>query len=89
MIDTNEILDNIYESTASAFTDGYDTEKVLLTQEVYDAFKKENEEVLGEGNGDFDRLLVFPIEINNEIDNYMVVIKQFSDREILTYTVKE
>lgn len=78
MIDTNEILDSIYESTSNAFVDGYDTEKVLLTQEVYDAFKKENEEVLGIGNGDFIQLLVYPVEINNDIDNYMVVVKELN-----------
>jgi hypothetical protein len=75
-MDTDEILDDIYWSTANAFTDGYDTEKILLTQEVYDVFKKENEEILGVGNGDFDKLLVYPVEINNEIDSYMVVIKE-------------
>lgn len=75
MIDTNEILDNIYWSTTNALTDGYDTEKILLTQEVYDTFKKENEETLGVGNGDFGKLLVYPVEINNDIDSYMVVIK--------------
>lgn len=76
MINTNEILDEIYNSTVSAFTDGYDTEKLLLTQEVYNAFKKENEKVLGEGNGDFKELLVYPVEINNDIDGYMVVVKE-------------
>ena len=43
MINLNEIFDNIYDSTTSALTDGYDTEKILLTQAVYDAFKQENE----------------------------------------------
>lgn len=76
MIKTNEILDDIYSSTTSALTDGYDTEKILLTQEVYEAFKKENEKVLGAGKGDFNQLLVYPIEINNEIDKYRVVVKE-------------
>lgn len=40
MINTNAIFDAICWATANAFTDGYDTEKILLTQEVYDAFKK-------------------------------------------------
>ena len=76
MVDTNEILEDIYQSTANAFTDGYNTEKILLSQETYDAFKKENEEVLGAGNGDFDKLLIYPVEINNDIDQYMVVINE-------------
>jgi len=76
MIDTNDILDSIYWSTSGAFADGYDTEKILLTQEVYDAFKLENEEVLGIGNGDFERLLVYPVEINNDVNEYMVVLKE-------------
>lgn len=80
MIDTNEILENIYWSATNAITDGYDTEKILLSQKVYDAFKKENEEVLGAGNGDFDKLLGYPIEINNEIDEYMVVLKELDYR---------
>lgn len=78
MIDTNDVLDSIYWSTVNALTDGYDTEKVQLTQEVYDAFKRENEEVLGVGKGDFNKLLVYPIEINNEIKSYMVVIKEMN-----------
>lgn len=76
MIDTNEILDSIFWSTTNALTDGYDTEKILLSQTVYDAFKEENEEVLGAGNGDFDRLLVYPVEVNNEIEEYMVVLNK-------------
>lgn len=74
-VDTNEILDEIYESTSNAFMDGYDTEKILLSQEVYDAFKEENEEELGKGKGDFTKILVFPIEINNDVEKYMVVLK--------------
>lgn len=76
MINTEEILDEIYWSTVDAFSDGYETEKILMTQEIYNAFKKENEAILGKGEGDFDQLLVYKVEINNEIDNYMVVVKE-------------
>lgn len=76
MINLNEIFDNIYDSTTSAFTDGYDTEKILLTQAVYDAFKQENERAFGLGNGEFDHLIAYPVEINNEVDQYMVVVKK-------------
>ncbi len=78
MINTNEIIDDIFHSTISALTDGYVTEKILITQEVYDVFKKENCEILGEDNGDFDELLVYPVEISNEIENYMVIVKEIN-----------
>lgn len=75
-MNTNEILENIYDISASAFTDGYDVDVILLNQKVYDAFKEENEKVLGEGNGDFDKLLIYPVQINNTIEDYMLVTKE-------------
>jgi hypothetical protein len=76
VINTEEILDNIYHSTVDAFTDGYDTEIILLTQEDYDAFKEENKHLRGKDKRDFERLLSYPVEINNEIDQYSVVVKE-------------
>jgi hypothetical protein len=75
VINTEEILDNIYHSTSDAFTDGYDTEKILLTQEVYDAFKEENKRLIGEYKGDFKTVLAYPVEIDNDVDEYTVVLK--------------
>jgi len=78
VININEIFDKIYDSITSALTDGYDTEKILISQEVYDAFKQESERAFGSGKGEFDHLVGYPVEINNDIDNYMVVVKEMS-----------
>lgn len=78
-INTSEILGNIMDSTSSAFTDGYDTEKILLIQDVYEAFKDDNEKLVGVGKGDFNKLLCYPVEVNNNIDGeYMIVIKEIN-----------